>query len=93
MGLVRCVYDSKAEGFTPGGASLHNSMTAHGPDRITYERAIAAELAPHYIDNTLAFMFEARYVFRTTLYAMNCSQRQRNYDGCWSGLASRFVGV
>ena len=93
MGLVRGVYDSKAEGFTPGGASLHNSMTAHGPDRVTYERAIAAELAPHYIDNTLAFMFEARYVFRTTLYAMSCPQRQRNYDDCWSGLATRFVGV
>jgi homogentisate 1,2-dioxygenase len=31
MGLVPGVYDAKAEGFLPGGASLHNSMSAHGP--------------------------------------------------------------
>ena len=32
MGLVHGAYDAKAEGFVPGGASLHNSMTGHGPD-------------------------------------------------------------
>ena len=43
--LVRGVYDAKAEGFAPGGASLHNCMSAHGPDRATFEKAVAAELA------------------------------------------------
>src|SRR5260370_1170582 len=31
MGLVAGVYDAKAEGFAPGGARLHHSMSAHGP--------------------------------------------------------------
>ena len=39
MGLLHGVYDAKAEGFLPGGASLHNCMTAHGPDAETWERA------------------------------------------------------
>ena len=30
-GPVHGAYDAKAEGFVPGGASLHNSMTGHGP--------------------------------------------------------------
>jgi homogentisate 1,2-dioxygenase len=91
MGLVRGVYDAKAEGFTPGGASLHNMMTAHGPDRATYEKAVTAELKPHYIDNTLAFMFESRFVYRPTAYAMASDKLQHHYDGCWDGLTSRFT--
>ena len=31
MGLVHGVYDAKAEGFLPGGISIHNCMSAHGP--------------------------------------------------------------
>jgi homogentisate 1,2-dioxygenase len=91
MGLIRGVYDAKAEGFTPGGSSLHNMMTAHGPDRISYERAIAAELKPQYIDNALAFMFESRFVYRPTAYAMASGRLQVNYDACWEGLASHFT--
>jgi len=91
MGLIRGVYDAKAEGFTPGGASLHNSMTAHGPDRVSYERAVAAVLKPHYIDNTLAFMFESRFVYRPTAYAMASEKLQLGYDDCWDGLTSRFT--
>jgi homogentisate 1,2-dioxygenase len=44
MGLVTGAYDAKAEGFLPGGASLHNCMSAHGPDAETWERATNAEL-------------------------------------------------
>jgi homogentisate 1,2-dioxygenase len=91
MGLVRGTYDAKAEGFVPGGASLHNMMTAHGPDRTSYERAVAADLKPHYIDNTLAFMFESRFVFQPTTYAMNSSILQTDYDSCWDGLTSHFT--
>ena len=32
MGLVFGVYDAKPQGFVPGGISLHNCMTPHGPD-------------------------------------------------------------
>src|SRR3546814_9284102 len=60
MGLIHGTYDAKAEGFAPGGASLHNCMSAHGPDRRSAEAAMAAKLEPHKIDDTLTFMFERR---------------------------------
>ena len=44
MGLVHGAYDAKADGFVPGGSSLHNCMSAHGPDRATFDRAVAADL-------------------------------------------------
>ncbi len=87
MGLVRGAYDAKAEGFVPGGASLHNCMNGHGPDRNTYEAAIAAKLAPHKIDNTLAFMFESRGVIHPTRFAMETPLLQSDYDSCWQGFA------
>jgi homogentisate 1,2-dioxygenase len=84
MGLVHGAYDAKAEGFSPGGASLHNCMSGHGPDRETYERAVAANLAPHKIADTLAFMFESRWVIAPTRFAMETPALQRDYDACWS---------
>jgi homogentisate 1,2-dioxygenase len=85
MGLVHGVYDAKAEGFLPGGVSIHNSMSAHGPDVTTYERAVAAELKPQKIDNTLAFMWESRYVFCPTRFAMEAPQLEQDYDKVWDG--------
>ncbi|HET7197060.1 MAG TPA: homogentisate 1,2-dioxygenase domain-containing protein, partial [Burkholderiales bacterium] len=85
MGLVRGTYDAKAEGFVPGGVSLHNCMSAHGPDRATYERAVAAQLAPQKIADTLAFMWESRYVFRPTRFAMSARELQKDYDAVWDG--------
>jgi len=90
MGLIRGVYDAKAEGFVPGGASLHNSFAAHGPDRATFERASNAALAPQKIADTLAFMFETRLVIRPTAFALQTEALQRDYDQCWSGFESRF---
>jgi homogentisate 1,2-dioxygenase len=83
MGLVRGKYDAKASGFSPGGASLHNCMSAHGPDRATYEQAVEAELLPRKIDDTLAFMFESRWVFTPTRHALETPALQRDYDECW----------
>jgi homogentisate 1,2-dioxygenase len=85
MGLVHGVYDGKAEGFLPGGVSIHNCMTAHGPDVATWEKASAAKLEPHKITDTLAFMWESRYVFRPTKFAMTARELQKNYDAVWSG--------
>src|SRR6202167_1935492 len=76
MGLVRGAYDAKAEGFLPGGASLHNCMSGHGPDAATYENASNAELKPNYLGDTLAFMFESRFAMRLTRYAMESSELQ-----------------
>jgi homogentisate 1,2-dioxygenase len=85
MGLVRGVYDAKAEGFVPGGVSLHNCMLPHGPDATTFERGSSAELQPHKVDNTLAFMFESCHVFRLTRRSLEAANRQGSYDGVWDG--------
>lgn len=85
MGLVTGAYDAKADGFAPGGASLHNRMSGHGPDQATYEAAIAADLKPHRIEGTLAFMFETRAPIRVTKWAESTPLMQLDYDDCWSG--------
>ena len=85
MGLVHGVYDAKAEGFLPGGVSLHNQMSAHGPDRSTHERSSKEKLEPRKIEDTLAFMWESRYVFRPTKFAMAARELQKDYDRVWSG--------
>ena len=90
MGLVRGVYDAKAEGFSPGGVSLHNCMSAHGPDAATHAKASSADLKPQKIEDTLAFMFEARLPFRPTRFALESPALQRGYDDCWRGLTKRF---
>jgi homogentisate 1,2-dioxygenase len=89
MGLVHGVYDAKAEGFLPGGISIHNCMSAHGPDLATYQRASAAELKPHKVQDTLAFMWESRYVWRPTKFAMDARELQRDYDSVWKGFGRR----
>jgi homogentisate 1,2-dioxygenase len=86
MGLVHGTYDGKAEGFLPGGISIHNCMSAHGPDAATFQKASTAELMPHKIENTLAFMWESRYVFRPTKFALGARELQKDYDAVWSGL-------
>lgn len=90
MGLIDGAYDAKAEGFMPGGASLHNCMSAHGPDNATAEKAIAATLQPHKIENTMAFMFETAKVLRPSRHALECVQLQPDYDACWTGMAKTF---
>ena len=90
MGLIEGVYDAKAEGFAPGGASLHNCMSPHGPDAATFEAASAAKLSPQYQGATLAFMFESRYVFQPTETALGADFRQRDYVDVWAGLCSHF---
>jgi homogentisate 1,2-dioxygenase len=91
MGLIAGAYDAKAEGFVPGGASLHNSFTGHGPDADTFEKASTADTSkPHYIRDTMAFMFESRQVLRPTAQAAAAAHRQREYVACWQGLKKHF---
>ena len=90
MGLIHGEYDAKAEGFLPGGASLHNCMSPHGPDADTFEKASAAELKPQYQGDTMAFMFESRYVYHPTAAALDADFRQRDYVDVWSTLRSHF---
>ena len=91
MGLIHGVYDAKEEGFLPGGASLHNCMSGHGPDAETFEKASAADTSkPHYVTDTMAFMFETRAVIQPTRYALETAQLQHEYFRCWQGLKKRF---
>jgi homogentisate 1,2-dioxygenase len=92
MGLVHGVYDAKAEGFLPGGASLHNMWSAHGPDAETYRKASTAELAPQKITDTLAFMFETRWPITVPDFAHAAVHRQSDYDGVWRGIERGFRG-
>ena len=87
MGLVTGAYDAKAGGFAPGGASLHNCMSGHGPDQASYDGAIKAELKPHKIVDTLAFMFETRMPIRVTQWALSTPTMQLDYDDVWTGFA------
>ena len=84
MGLIGGSYDAKEGGFAPGGASLHNRMNGHGPDKASYEKAIAADLAPHKIEGALAFMLESRNIVRPTRWATETPLAQLDYDACWA---------
>ncbi len=92
MGLIHGAYDAKVGGFEPGGASLHNCMTGHGPDAETFERALEADTTrPQRISDTMAFMFETRTIIRPTRLALELPQLQADYAQVWRGLARRFA--
>ena len=82
MGLITGAYDAKADGFSPGGISLHNLMAGHGPDVASWQGASAAELKPHKIDGTMAFMLESCWPYRPTAYALD--HAQLDYDAVWN---------
>jgi homogentisate 1,2-dioxygenase len=90
MGLIYGAYDAKEEGFVPGGGSLHNQMSAHGPDQDAFEKASNAELKPQKLSGTMAFMFESRYIIRPTRFAMETAQLQHEYFEVWQGLTKNF---
>ena len=90
MGLVHGQYDAKPEGFRPGGASLHNLMVPHGPDAATFAKASRAPLSPHKLDDTLAFMFESRWRFVPTAWALQPALLDAVYADCWADLADHF---
>jgi len=83
MGLIHGAYDAKADGFAPGGLSLHNLMSGHGPDVESWRKASEAALQPAKIDNTLAFMVETCWPYRPTQFAMD--RAQHDYDLAWTG--------
>ena len=82
MGLITGAYDAKAEGFAPGGLSLHNLMAGHGPDVASWRTASDATLAPHRLDETMAFMVESCWPFRVSVDAL--ARAQPEYDAAWA---------
>ena len=91
MGLIHGAYDAKAEGFAPGGLSLHNLMAGHGPDVASWKGASEAELKPHRIEGTMAFMVESCWPFRPTRFAMESDALQKDYDKSWGGFPKAAV--
>jgi homogentisate 1,2-dioxygenase len=86
MGLISGSYDAKeGGGFAPGGSSLHNRMSAHGPDFESWRRATEADLKPVKLDNGLAFMFETRAPLALSPNAIGTFSRQGDYDAAWDG--------
>lgn len=92
MGLVKGQYDAKKEGFLPGGISIHNCMTGHGPDKQSAELAFKQELKPDYYQDTLAFMFETRLPWLIGNKALQHPARQKDYSQCWQDLPLNFKG-
>src|SRR5579863_2168459 len=92
MGLIEGVYDAKGHGFEPGGASLHNCMSGHGPDAESFAKASRADTSvPLQITGSMAFMFETRTVIHPTRYALRSPLLQQDYDAVWQGLAKNFT--
>jgi homogentisate 1,2-dioxygenase len=92
MGLICGVYDAKSTGFVPGGSSLHNCMSGHGPDAATFDKAAAADTSvPIHLSDTMAFMFESRSVIKPTRSALlGTPPLQRDYMSHWLGLHKHF---
>ena len=83
MGLIHGAYDAKAEGFAPGGLSLHNLLSGHGPDVESWRKASEAELKPAKVEGTMAFMVETCWPYRPTEWALE--HAQHDYDQAWTG--------
>lgn len=90
MGLVYGDYDAKAEGFNPGGGSMHNCMSAHGPDAQSALKAMKQTLKPEKIKDTLAFMFESSLPWIPTSFALDSGLLQKNYQECWEDIPVMF---
>jgi homogentisate 1,2-dioxygenase len=90
MGLIYGQYDAKPHGFAPGGFSLHNTMLPHGPDADAFEAASTAQLAPRKLENTMAFMFETRFLQRVTAYAAALPELQPDYPAYGRALQKKF---
>ena len=89
MGLISGQYEAKAQGFIPGGLSLHNAFTPHGPDAAAYQQGITADLQPSFIDSGLAFMLESRLPYAITAFAAGTDAYQNHYPDCWGDLTAK----
>jgi homogentisate 1,2-dioxygenase len=89
MGNIQGTYDAKTHGFTPGTATLHSCMAAHGPESSVFEKASNAELAPvRFPDGTLQFMFETCYMLKVAPWSLE--RLDTGYLDCWQGLEKLF---
>lgn len=94
MGLIAGDYDAKTGGgFRPAGASLHNIMSAHGPDAETHRGASVSDLSPQRVgSNSMAFMFESCLMLGVSAWGLkHCQKVQAEYNkDSWESLRSFF---
>lgn len=91
MGLIYGVYDAKpCGGFQPGGGSLHNCMSSHGPERKAFEKAYQEDLKPQFQKDTLAFMFESSWIYQPTAFALETKALQSDYCHLWQDIQPTF---
>ncbi|GBN20458.1 Homogentisate 1,2-dioxygenase [Araneus ventricosus] len=92
MGLIFGSYEAKETGFLPGGATLHNIMTAHGPDAECFAKASTVKLGPEKVaENSMAFMFETSLSLTVTNWGeRRCQKLDPNYYKCWQSLKKNF---
>ncbi|GFX10051.1 homogentisate 1,2-dioxygenase [Trichonephila clavipes] len=92
MGLIFGTYEAKETGFLPGGATLHNIMTAHGPDADCFAKASTVKLGPEKVaENTMAIMFETSLSLSVTNWGeRRCQKLDPNYYKCWQSLKKNF---
>ena len=100
MGLITGEYDAKTGGdggrggFAPGGASLHNCMSGHGPDAASHAKAMALDTTqPQHLTDTMAFMFETRFAQQLTEFAAKLPSLQHDYADCWRDITKKFDGT
>ncbi|SPN99043.1 probable homogentisate 1,2-dioxygenase [Cephalotrichum gorgonifer] len=92
MGLITGAYDAKRGGkggFVPGGASLHNVMSGHGPDAASFEGAREADLQPVKVGaGSCAFMFESSLMLGVSEWGLRtCKKVQDGYsEESWGGV-------
>ena len=92
MGLVHGAYDAKAEGFVPGGASLHNSMSGHGPDAADVREGEPRRHCRSPTSSRTRWPSCSRpaAVWRPTRQALESAELQDDYFRCWQGLQKHF---
>lgn len=96
MGLITGGYDAKKGGkggFVPGGASLHNVMSGHGPDAASHEGAREAKLEPQKIGaGSCAFMFESSLMMGVSEWGLRtCQKVQEGYnEESWCGVVTHW---
>ncbi|KJZ71661.1 hypothetical protein HIM_08973 [Hirsutella minnesotensis 3608] len=96
MGLIAGAYDAKkagAGGFAPGGASLHNVMSGHGPDAESCEAAREAPLEPAKVGaGSCAFMFESCLMLGVSEWGLRrCRKVQHGYsEESWGGVRNHW---
>ena len=90
MGNIIGTYDAKTKGFTPGTASLHSCMTAHGPEANIFNNASNTEMKPvRYPDNALQFMFETCFMLRIAPWSIE--NLDETYLECWQGIQKLYT--